>query len=173
MIAGRKALAPAVAGAFGLRVGLAARNLTRAAMQNDVRALTMRVQKLEKAIALLRAPVRTTVSPMRRLLPRLDISKTPVREFLGRHHPTSKAEMTLLLAYYLKMYKDHRTFTLKDLGTVFVRAKEMPGDLRENVDVCMKDGLVERDGDDKKGAPAWRVTSRGWRLVMYDFQVRR
>ncbi len=92
--------------------------------------------------------------------------RTALNEFLLQKKPTNDVEKTLVIAYYLEIYKDVKVFSAADIEQGYREAREPPpSNINDKINLNIKKGYLTEVPEKKDNKKAWSLTNSGLKSV--------
>ena len=125
--------------------------------ENEVDALQKRVAALEVRVAALEGSSAESERKGKKL---------SVKEFLLGKSPRSDVEKTLVIGAYLEKFERLKSFSTKDIGAGFRRAKEkVPANIADMIQKNVAKGYMDLAEEERDGLKAYYLTNSGERAV--------
>ncbi len=97
--------------------------------------------------------------------------KMSIKEFILSKKPKNDVQKTLTVGYYLEKYENFLFFSVKDLKSNFITAREkVPKNIGDKVQLNIKKGHMMEVEEKKDNFKAWSLTNSGEKYIRNGFK---
>ncbi|MBA7628155.1 hypothetical protein ES703_35630 [subsurface metagenome] len=103
--------------------------------------------------------------------PEIVKKKISIKEFILSKKPKNDVQKTLTVGYYLEKYENFLFFSIKDLKSNFIAAREkVPKNIGDKVQLNIKKGHMMEVKEKKDNFKAWSLTNSGEKYIRNGFK---